>query len=32
MLGGAGGAFIDLFNDFEVYYNLLIKLINSKIY
>ena len=30
MLGGAGGAFIDLFNDFEVYYNLLIKLINSK--
>lgn len=30
MLGGAGGAFVDLFNDFEVYYNLLIELINSK--
>lgn len=30
MLGGAGGAFIDLFDDFDVYYNLLIKLINSK--
>jgi hypothetical protein len=30
MLGGAGGAFVDLFENFEVYYKLLLDLINSK--
>jgi hypothetical protein len=30
MLGGAGGAYVDLFNNFETYYKLLIELIKSK--
>ena len=30
MLGGAGGAFEDLFNNFETYYKMLLELINSK--
>ena len=30
MIGGAGGAFTDLFNDFDIYYNLLYKLIKNK--
>ncbi len=30
MIGGAGGAFNDLFSNFEVYYSLLKNLINSK--
>jgi len=30
MLGGAGGAFIDLFNNFDIYYRLLIELIKEK--
>lgn len=30
MIGGAGGAFTDLFSDFEFYYNLLYKLIKNK--
>jgi hypothetical protein len=30
MLGGAGGAFIDLFSNFDIYYRLLIELIKEK--
>ena len=30
MMGGAGGAFTDLFSDFETYYNLLKNVINTK--
>jgi len=30
MLGGAGGAFEDLFSNFETYYGMLLELINSK--
>ena len=30
MVGGAGGAFTDLFNNFDIYYNLLKELIQSK--
>lgn len=30
MLGGAGGAFVDLFNNFDIYYRLLLELINEK--
>jgi len=30
MLGGAGGAFVDLFNNFDIYYRFLLELINEK--
>lgn len=30
MIGGAGGAFTELFNDYDTYYDLLLKLINQK--